>query len=219
MSTIKEKCNVHYINNFIYITFNDLIQEGDFYAMFIDDNWKIMNPVYDRKEADRCNNHPSISKICKKIIATTDKSLTVDSRIGIKGSFCQKPLPEPSQQFIKHYIEQYNQGNIIEEVLVEYEDAMWFNNGKAWQPFPDYKTTTRKSKSPKINLKDNTITIRSARNSWNREEVEKLKDLSIALSKHFDYIWNETDIRFDQSLEIAISEDQQRLHKWIEENL
>ena len=42
---------------------------------------------------------------CKKIIATTDVSLG---------------LPQPSQQFIQKYIEGYNKGNVITDVLVEY---------------------------------------------------------------------------------------------------
>ena len=42
---------------------------------------------------------------CKKIIATTDASLG---------------LPQPSQQFIEKYAKEYNKGNIITDVLVEY---------------------------------------------------------------------------------------------------
>ena len=45
---------------------------------------------------------------CKKIIATTDVSLG---------------LPQPSQQFIEKYIEEYNKDNIITDVLVEYENV------------------------------------------------------------------------------------------------
>ena len=43
---------------------------------------------------------------CKKIIATTDVSLG---------------LPQPSEQFIQKYIEEYNKCNVITDVSVEYE--------------------------------------------------------------------------------------------------
>ena len=48
--------------------------------------------------------------LSEKIIATTDISLVKEYN-----------LPQPSQQFIQKYIEEYNRGNIITDVLVEYE--------------------------------------------------------------------------------------------------
>ena len=115
---------------------------------------------------------------CKKIIATTDTSLLIDTYINqgdtVKGDLIIKRgsdyttglkgrinLPQPSQQFIKKFVEEYNKGNIIEDVLVEYEEGKSYsgNEGliiKEWL---------------KINPKDNTITIKKVKDSWTREEI------------------------------------------------
>ena len=47
-------------------------------------------------------------ELAKKIIATTTDSSLV--------------LPQPSKQFIQKYVEEYNKGREIKEVLVEYEE-------------------------------------------------------------------------------------------------
>ena len=53
----------------------------------------------------------------KKIIATTDKSIILPERFP---SFTY--LPQPSQSFIEKFVEEYNKGNRITEVMVEYEE-------------------------------------------------------------------------------------------------
>ena len=83
--------------------------------------------------------------VCKKIIATTDVSLG---------------LPQPSQQFIQKYIEEYNKGNVITDVLVEYNDT-------SKNEFPAFGSPVWL----KINPKDNTITIKKVKDSYTREEV------------------------------------------------
>ena len=108
---------------------------------------------------------------CKKIIATTDVSLG---------------LPQPSQQFIQKYIEEYNKGNVITDVLVEYEYLL---NDMGVIPYWCLK----------INPKDNTITIRKVKDSWNKEEIIKLIK---SFANNYQYASN--DIGYN---------------KWIEENL
>ena len=88
---------------------------------------------------------------CKKIIATTDKSLG---------------LPQPSKEFIEAYVKAYNEGNIITEAMVEYE--------KICTKLPS-KENPNGLFGNKIKVKsDNTISIRKVKDSWNREEVIKL---------------------------------------------
>ena len=82
----------------------------------------------------------------KEILSSTDASLG---------------LPQPSQQFIEKYIEKYNKGNVITDVLVEYEYLL---DDRAVLPYWNLK----------INTKDNTITIKKIKDSWNREEVIEL---------------------------------------------
>lgn len=63
----------------------------------------------------------------KKIIATTDEELRINSTIRNTDELSMDYgkvlfiIPRPSQKFIKAYIEQYNTGTPISSVLVEYE--------------------------------------------------------------------------------------------------
>lgn len=68
-----------------------------------------------------------ISK-CKKVIATTDKSLVIkyDERftdVIVNGKSSNTQLPQIPQSFVEHFITEYNKGNIITEVFIEYEQA------------------------------------------------------------------------------------------------
>ena len=106
---------------------------------------------------------------CKKIIATTDTSLG---------------LPQPSQQFIEKYIEEYNKGNIITDVLIEYElisNEEYFGN--TVNPDNDVPYFDEKLK---INPKDNTITIKKVKDSYTREEVEKLCKKAYREGQNYD---------------------------------
>ena len=96
----------------LYITSNEEIKESDlFYNTFDDKIQKCTkHQLHDGKFAKLrvyVEGGDYNESICKKIIATTDTSLG---------------LPQPSQQFIEKYIEEYNKGNIITEVLVEVEE-------------------------------------------------------------------------------------------------
>jgi len=104
----------------------------------------------------------------KKIIATTDTSLFTLADCPVRGavSNIKYILPQPSQQFIEKYIESYNKGEVITDVLVEYKEydpKYWFTKGRSLLP-----------EILKINNKDNTITIKKLKDSWNKEEVKQL---------------------------------------------
>ena len=137
----------------------------------------------------------------REVLASTDKSLSKT----IKSSYVQfgdnveetriEFLPQPSTSFIEKFVEEYNKGNVITEVLVEYEYSYRKND--------DGENIGFKVHEPlmlKINPKDNTITIRKAKDIWNREEVIEL------LHKRMEYTFGED---YDKST----------TDKWIEENL
>lgn len=105
-------------------------------------------------------------KNVRKIIATTDTSLEIVSK-GINPVY--EKLPQPSQQFIEKYIDSYNKGEIITDVLVEYEEMA----GEELGVDPAYYPLEERLKL-KINPKDNTINIKITKESWNREEVRQL---------------------------------------------
>ena len=113
----------------LYIISDDEIKEGDW---VYDDYKKCLLQAIDKANTTFFN--MSLHKY-KKIIATTDTSL--DKYIWKQTNKKSKPynvqqniettkkvfisLPQPSQQFIEKYIEEYNRGNIISDVLVEYD--------------------------------------------------------------------------------------------------
>lgn len=135
----------------------------------------------------------------REVLATTDKSLTINSIYGInsfdakmfggKSEVIKLPqifnLPQPSQSFIEYFVSEYNQGNIITEVMVEYLDSVIIEGNQVV------------SAGLKLS-KDNTINIKPIKDSWNREEVIKLFN------------------KCNKDLRLLVA---YRLPKWIEENL
>lgn len=126
-----------------------------------------------------------------KVIATTDSSLqwAIDKSpysMEIHG------LPQPSTAFIEKYIAEYNKGNIITKVMVEYENI-----------YPESLPNHHKFILKVDN--NNTITIRKVKDSWSREEVVEL------INKF------ETDTspnRFE-----GYGTEQEDINEWIEQNL
>ena len=122
----------------LYFLSDDEIKEGDYY-LSNESNLINNDPEYVVRRCDKINNgwlesdsnpgqgdNPFHSS---KIIATTDKFLFFkDKNKSPKqymGSYISmslgENLPQPSRQFIEKYVEEYNKGNVITDVLVEYE--------------------------------------------------------------------------------------------------
>lgn len=142
----------------LYIIDDSDLKEGDWYL-----NWET-NYATDPKERwvmYNCVSKPNGTNP-KKIIVTTNKYIYIDkldftenvnfkSLIRNKDDYFYKCLPQPSQQFIEKYIEEYNKGNIITDVMVEYKKCNEINptlgkygtisNGGSW----DYKLKTDKN--------------------------------------------------------------------------
>ena len=148
------------------------------------------------------------STLYKKIIATTDKSLSKT----IKSSYVQfgdnveetriEFLPQPSQSFIEKFVEEYNKGNVITEVMVEYETIT-----KRYGSCSIGEGVTMNVEQLKVS-KDNTITIRKVKDSWNRDEViELLKSRESHIDCH------------TYSKQFIDKQDYRELDKWIQENL
>lgn len=164
--------------NHIYIISDDEIKEG---------NWcyhKASKEIVQYPKGGFPNGHS------QKIIATTDTSLNplcVKVKCDCIDKCKLKKLPEPSQQFIEKYIESYNKGEIITDILVNYEfDYI-------------YPEMFNEKLRLKVNPKDNTITTKKLKDSWNREEII---DLIKLFANNYQYASN--DIGYN---------------KWIEENL
>lgn len=166
----------------LYIISDDEIKEGD---------W-IYEPEFNTISKAKYN-HDILGDKFKKIIATTDTSLTVKGKLTGIGNW-YNPLPQPSQQSITKYIESYNKGEVITDVLVEYEyiktpDQVFYSNDV---PYGYNKL--------KVNPKDNTITSKKLKDNWNREEVIDILNL------YSHYVWKTSCNKIE-------------LDNWITENL
>lgn len=175
----------------LYILSDDEIKEGD-WIYWNNKVVKAIDTVY--------------TNSTKKIIATTDNSLSQTSRTEI---------PRPSDSFILKYIEAYNNGKPIEKVMVEYEinnphnqELMFHKEHKEYffEDFVDgrFKTIYLKERV-KINPKDNTITISKVKDSWTREEVINLLHSAGKYGR--------------ETANNSIGEMPDMMDKWIEENL
>ena len=117
------------IPQYLYILSDEEIKEGDWFIKL--NQMKLMqckDKTYTFVNEEFLNSNDA--KDCKKIIATTDKSLIRYNPVGNseKRKCCDihciceinGKLPQPSQSFIEKYVEEYNKGNIITEVLLKY---------------------------------------------------------------------------------------------------
>ena len=153
----------------LYILSDEEIKEGDWFVGFADGSIKPFVKQADESTVE-INNWQLNKKghsSNKKIIATTDKSIILPERFP---SFTY--LPQPSQSFIEKFVEEYNKGNVITEVMVEWE-------------YNSYSTKTNGELTADLKLKinpDNTINISMPKDSWSREEVVEL------LYKHTEYM-------------------------------
>jgi len=176
LSLNNDKLQYH-INQHLYFTSDEEIKKGDWF-IFRDDNTylKQCNGFTDnthiKVNSDNEFGYGDWNKVyCHKIIRSTDKSLS---------------LPEPSKEFLELYCKRYNEGNKIEEVLIEYEEGkMLYQNricscGNILSPMEDspheccgsydysYKPVFDRD-ILKVNP-DNTINIKPIKETWNKEE-------------------------------------------------
>ncbi len=160
--TNSKKYNFKYQH--LYITTDDEIKEGD---------WCI-NPkgrpeifgfdfraVYTTEEIFKC----------RKIIATTNKSLMVELEYAKNGKTIigGKELPQPPKKFI----EKYCKTNDINEILVEYKENY---DIKYFTPKGSFIECAKRIDYPdtlKINS-NNEIIINLTKNSWEKKEIDEL---------------------------------------------
>lgn len=154
----------------IYILSNEEIKEGD---------W-VLNTMHPNEGLIKVGINSSLEYIkireqYKKIIATTNVELTLctnsDHDAGVICN-CIK-LPRPSNSFVEAFIREFNKGNIISEVLVEYFDYSLPNGNKSYIG----RTGDIIDISCKLKIApDQTISIKRVvkKESWTREEIKQL---------------------------------------------
>jgi len=149
--------NYTYVNQHLYILSDDEIKEGDYVVL---GDGKTLKRMYTKDVLDWANSYSSATK---KIIASTDTSLG---------------LPSPSEDFILKYVEMYNKNTPITEVMVEYTICYiginkWGERGANYHK-DNMREIEEEKEVLKVNLKDNTITIKKGKDTFTREEVLKL---------------------------------------------
>jgi hypothetical protein len=176
----------NYYKQHLYILSDEEIKEGDWIC-----NPK-QQPHIIKANAGWSN---TIDLGYKKIIATTDTDLKIktklDTHISIKSS------PQIPQSFIEYFVSEYNKGNVIDKVLVEYECTSSYSDIEILNKPYEYKL--------KINS-DNTINIKPIKDSWSREEVIELMKKSI-----------DRGMQLKKDYKLIHKKD--HIDKWIEENL
>ena len=196
----------------LYIISDDKIEEGEICWVLNTTNNSIFlnNPENGKIAPPKINIlHKEYNKEhFKKIIATTDTSLTTCQcrKVGYHKLSCKQTynLPEPSQSFIQKFIEEYNKGNVITDVMVEYETkVVGYEVGFTGD-------IDISAKVVKINSKDNTITIKKLKDSWN-----KCEHAANLIKYRQDYEQFKKDSHFGPNQK----EIEEWSNKWIEENL
>ncbi len=120
---------IHCSHYHLYILSDEEIKEGDWCIMLDSFGNVFSNPrQYTNPETQFLN------KGLRKIIATTDSSLKIEkSSTGYTENrsrtfYSLESLPQPSKSFIEVFVEEYNKGNIITDVMVEYEQNLICEN-------------------------------------------------------------------------------------------
>lgn len=135
----------------LYILSDDEIKDNDY---FIENN----NIFQAYSNFVRLN----MDKTILKIIATTDSSLVVKD-FDTTYKRVRVYLPSIPQSFIDKYVSEYNKGNKIEEVMIEY---------KGFDNLNSMNDSSITGWIPKLNP-DNTINISAYKDSWNKDELNK----------------------------------------------
>lgn len=195
----------------LYILSDEKIKDGDWFI-----NLEVKGLYRAHSESDHGINN-LYKYIFKKIIATTDKSLSLTCTCGavkvVNTGLCPEChrfiniplLPQPSQAFIEKYVSEYNKGNIITDVLVEYEIRKYDSVRNVINSEGDYFHDLKISK-------DNNITIKKVKDSWTREELPI--DIMLNLIGHIDTPIGRRKYHSD------VVEQIQLLKKWmVEQNL
>jgi hypothetical protein len=159
----------------LYIISNDEINIADnFIGLFDENNGTIYKAI---------NDYP-LPNTCKKVIASTYISFL--------------NLPSLTKEQIELYCSEYNKGNKIEGVMVEYKNIF----DPEGITIIDDPSSIISNDNLKLKLVDNHIIIKSIKTSWTREEVIEL-------------MWNIRNIQYTSNL----TNNKKIFNEWIESNL
>ena len=175
---MEKRCNIIKIGEFVYVTSSDEIKEGDW---CLQTNYPInftkpIKALFHILENLKGNFIEGIHISCyKKIIASNDPELHKDGVVKIG-------LP-----FIEKYITEYNKGNVIKEVNVEYEIEYIEDSTKE---YTELGQPAIKIETPKLNS-DGTIIIHKVQEVFTKEDMKKAFN-SFRIEEHWKSKYFET---------------------------
>lgn len=207
----------------LYIISNAEIRKSEEHIWYYDNNFNKITKW-------RGESITYVNRYFKKIIATTDNSLMTTISVPHVGGQSNRQMldvvkiPQIPKTFIVKYIKKYNKGNIITDILVEYntpvctcntfedsfkccyssgEDCIKpFNNGDFYGLYP------------KINSKDNTITIKKVEKTL-KDIMKKNPNIKKEVEQLIINCCGEVSCE-DGTL---IGKSPEELVKWIKQNL
>ena len=167
----------------VYVTSNDTIGNNEY---FICDN-----KIFQLKHSDGDYSWYD-PNICKKIVATTDKSITINKIVvdSISSGIKQVEPPKPNPEFISELIENYNNHLDVSTALLEYVKFDNFSFAK-------------------INPETNTVNLKSIKQTFNKSEIVDIFNKLITnnfitpenVEKCLHLLRQETWIDYDKEIE------------------
>jgi hypothetical protein len=184
MLSTQNKANIVYVTPRNILYYNKEGKELTKYSnpqhlyIIVDERPKSGEWYYDVRDNVLSNNSLGITFFSKKVIATTDTDLPMLIPDPIIGKAPIK-FPQPSTSFIQNFILEYNNGNIITDVMVDYE--WWYKDLTG----EHLALMLNGSEFPKLKVDEkNFITITLCKESWNRDEIFKLfEELSYEMAQ------------------------------------
>lgn len=201
---------------YLYITSDEDIKESDWIIISDESYTGVEKAVFDGILINGFH-----KGACRKVISTTDSSI-INKTVNKSPCTCgactfegcseciistSSNLHKPTEGFIKKFIEKYNKGELISDILVEYIDMgeeYWLGDNVNGEPFWNENWELKVSSQ-------NEITIHPIKQSWTKEEVTELIKSSVAESHDWSRINNDI-----HSISII---EKRFLDKWIKENL
>lgn len=147
----------------LYLISDREIKEGDWYLYLELGVYKLLKCTGQYKSDDT---DKVFSDKAKKIEATTDPELQLGHNVG-RGFVCN--VHKISQNFIKKYVEMYNKGTPIVDVMVDIK-ILYSPNGNYWKTTPS-KYESEISKTEVMVNESNEVSIHPIKDSFTRNEV------------------------------------------------
>jgi hypothetical protein len=147
----------------LYILSDEKIKEGDWYF----DKKSGVNKATSGFEFNEIELALGFNKNTTfKIVASTDKLVkyTNEDTDGV-----HEYLPSIPESFINKYIEEYNKGNVIKEVMVDYE----FDYSNIYEKWDEEKGAYFIHKEQLKLRKDNTIILSKVKDTFTKEEMKR----------------------------------------------